>query len=124
MIMRPPGSTRTDTLLPYTPLFLPGPAGTLGAWRARARFVYSRQVLTECDYLIGRDAPSMRVAQVAGQILRSYLASLGALQVPDAPPPAGIAALDADDDLLLGAALAARCDAICTYNVKIGRAHV
>src|SRR3546814_1673610 len=67
---------------------LRGPAGTLGALRARARFVYSRQVLTECDYLIGRDAPSMRVAQVAGQILRSYLASLGALQVPDAPPPA------------------------------------
>src|SRR3546814_17546570 len=99
MLRRPPRSTRTDTLFPYTTLFrsldsnvaltgafnLRGPAGTLGALRARARFVYSRQVLTECDYLIGRDAPSMRVAQVAGQILRSYLASLGALQVPDAP---------------------------------------
>ena len=95
-----------------------GPAGTLGALLGQVSFVYSPQVLAECDYLIWRDAPSPRVAQAASHALLSYLASLRALQVPDASPPAGVAALDAGDNVLLGAALAAKSKAICTYNVK------
>jgi hypothetical protein len=38
--------------------------------------------------------------------------------MPDASPPEGITTLDEGDHLLLGAAFAAKCDAICTYNVK------
>lgn len=95
-----------------------GPAGTLGALLGRVSFVYSPQVLAECDYLIGRDAPSTVVAQAAAHAVRSYLASVRALQVPDALPPAGVAALDAGDHALLGAALAAKSDALCTYNIK------
>ena len=38
--------------------------------------------------------------------------------MPDASPPEGITTLDESDHLLLGAAFAAKCDAICTYNVK------
>src|SRR3546814_9617018 len=39
MMLRPPRSTRTDTLLPYTSLFRPRRAGTLGraAYRERDR---------------------------------------------------------------------------------------
>lgn len=95
-----------------------GPAGTLGALLGRVSFVYSPQILAECDYLIARDAPSTRVAQAAAHAVRSYLASLRALQVPDAFPPAGIAALDAGDHALLGAALASKSVALCTYNIK------
>lgn len=95
-----------------------GPAGTLAALLGRAAFVYSPQVLAECDYLIGRDAPTPGVAQAAQHRIRAYLAALRASQVSNAAPPVGVAALDADDNLLLGAALAAQSSAICTYNVK------
>jgi predicted nucleic acid-binding protein len=108
-----------DSNVVLTGAFNPrGPAGSLRALHTQASFIYSHDVISECDYLIGRDAPNTWVAQVARRILRTYLSSLEALQMPDAPPPAGITAFDADDQQLLGAALAARCDAICTYNVK------
>lgn len=95
-----------------------GPAGTLAALFGRATFVFSPQVLAECDYLIERDAPTQLVAQVVQNATRSYLNVLGALQVPDVAPPQGITALDDGDSMLLGAALSAQADAICTYNVK------
>lgn len=96
-----------------------GPAGTLADLLGRgATFVFSQQVLSECDYLIERDAPTSYVAKVIKSLIRSYLDALGALQVPDVAPPQGIDALDADDSMILGAALSAQADAICTYNVK------
>jgi len=95
-----------------------GPAGTLCALLGRATFVFSPQVLAECDYLIERDAPTPLLARVVQNVTRSYLHALGALQVPDVAPPEGITALDPDDSMLLGAALSAQADAICTYNVK------
>jgi hypothetical protein len=80
--------------------------------------MFSKRVLAECDYLIQRDAPTPLVAQEVQDLTRSYLEALGALQVPDVAPPHGITALDDDDSVLLGAALSARADVICTYNVK------
>lgn len=95
-----------------------GPAGTLAALLGQATFIFSPQVLAECDYLIERDAPTRLVAQVVQNATRSYLNALGALQVPDVAPPQGITALDDGDNMLLGAALSAQANAICTYNVK------
>jgi predicted nucleic acid-binding protein len=95
-----------------------GPARALAALIGRATFVFSPQVLAECDYLIRRDAATPLVAQVVQKTIRSFLEALGALQVPDVPPPQGVSALDDGDSMLLGAALSAQADTICTYNVK------
>ncbi len=108
-----------DTNIVLTGAFNPrGPAGCLVTIIDRVTFVYSPQVLQECDYLVERDAPTSTVAQWAKNATRSYLSDLRALQVPDNEPPQGIAALDPDDRMLLGAALSAKAEAICTYNVK------
>src|SRR3546814_7151978 len=38
MIRRPPRSTRTDTLFPYTTLFRSGPCRTAAGWQVRAQW--------------------------------------------------------------------------------------
>lgn len=95
-----------------------GPAAKLGALQGHVSFIYSDKVLHECLYLIQRDAPSAAAQHAAEQDVRSYLANLRALQVPDALPPHGIDALDEGDQLILGAALASKSDVLCSYNIK------
>lgn len=95
-----------------------GPAGTLQALLGQATFIFSPQVLAESNYLIERDAPTPLIARKVQNLTQSYLHTLGALQVPDVMPPQGITSLDEGDSMLLGAALSAKADAICTYNVK------
>src|SRR3546814_12703097 len=53
MIRRPPRSTRTDTLFPYTPLFRSYPALRLRRTRASAwsRDLYRETVLTPSDLI-------------------------------------------------------------------------
>src|SRR3546814_1833052 len=76
MIRRPPRSTRTDTLFPYTTLFRSGPrlgAGPLGEHSARLHAGRSRAAARLRLYPAhprrdGRPAP---VAAVAGRGLRS-----------------------------------------------------
>lgn len=108
-----------DTNVVLTGAFNPfGPAGTLIELIEHVEFVYSPRVLDECRYLIQREAPNPQVAQEALSKTQSFLAELSAGIVSDCAPPPGIVALDADDDLLLGAAIAGQANAICTYNVK------
>lgn len=108
-----------DSNVVLTGAFNPqGPAATLGLLLGKVSFIYSDRVLDECLYLIQRDAPSSAVQQAGQQAVRSFLASLRALQVPDASPPPGILALDEGDQLILGAALASKSDVLCSYNIK------
>jgi predicted nucleic acid-binding protein len=108
-----------DSNVVLTGAFNPqGPAATLAALQGQVSFIYSDRVLEECLYLVQRDAPSAAVQQAAEHSVRSYLANLRALQVPDASPPPGIAAFDEGDHLILGAALASKSDALCSYNIK------
>ena len=108
-----------DSNVVLTGAFNPhGPAATLVALQGLVRFIYSDRVWDECIYLIKHYAPTTAVQQAAEQAVRSYLASLRALQVPDASPPLGIAAFDEGDELILGAALASQSDALCSYNIK------
>lgn len=108
-----------DTNVVLTGAFNPrGPAGRLNSIVGRATFVHSPHVLAECDWLIGRYAPSAHVANIARQQLRNYLASLRSILVPDSMPPQGVTAHDSGDDPILGSATAASAKAICTYNVR------
>src|SRR3546814_17829259 len=87
MIPRPPGSTRTDTLLPYTTLFRSGRARRVGSHAPHRRTRPGRDVGVECrpaDHgcaaehvvLDLRDAPAgaVGVAGVAALLLARHLA--------------------------------------------------
>jgi len=95
-----------------------GPAGTLYRLSRKADFLYSAYVLSECDHIVGRDAPGEEMAAFASKQVRDYLASLNSELVEDYAPPAKLKTLDPNDDPVLGAAYAARADVICSYNIK------
>ena len=114
-----PARVFLDTNVVLTGAFIiRGPAGTLGTLSDTIKFLHSPRVLAESDYLISRDAPSGEICDAAKQQVRVFLAQLHSEAVDDCSPPVGISARDPDDNLLLGSAIAANADTICTYNIK------
>src|SRR3546814_8502041 len=63
MIRRPPRSTRTDTLFPYTTLFRSGPGGQARARQAKAhpRIARRRKRLPVGSMAIGRSTRSYKI---------------------------------------------------------------
>lgn len=95
-----------------------GPAGKLDALKHSVKFFHSPHVLNECDFLIQNNAPSTEIRNIASKSVRFFLEKLGSQSVMDCLPPIDVSANDPDDDLILGSAIAANSDVICTYNIK------
>jgi predicted nucleic acid-binding protein len=95
-----------------------GPAGTLEKLVPSATFFHSPQVLAECDGLLLCNAQSDKIRKLAERKVRSFLDRLNSESVLDSLPPKGLSAVGRGDNLILGAAIAANADAICTYNIK------
>lgn len=106
-----------DTNVVLTGALYPnGPAGSLSRLSDTVSFLHSQYVLEECDHLLCRDAPSELVGCASTQI-DEYLKELDSKLVSECPPPDGAATNDEKDDPILGAAMAAKADLICTYNL-------
>jgi predicted nucleic acid-binding protein len=95
-----------------------GPAGTLSKLANSVQFLHSPLVLEECNNLVSRDAQSTLIYEAAMGQIHSFLTRLGSEVVDNRLPPPGVSAKDRDDELILGAAIAAKADTICTYNIR------
>src|SRR3546814_17523605 len=81
MIRRPPRSTRTDTLFPYTTLFRSGQADLYAAFRGLFRRDQGRAVRGDDDRLSGDRQPAVEIRR-AGPLWQGK-ARAAALPVPD-----------------------------------------
>src|SRR3546814_8070303 len=83
MIRRPPRSTRTDTLVPYTTLFRSHRVGHAGADRAGADAIDRDPLLAEIDRQPARQAGDAGLGRDIGRVARRRAQSLGRGDVDD-----------------------------------------
>src|SRR3546814_5344239 len=84
MIRRPPRSTRTDTLVPYTTLFRSHRVGHAGADRAGADAIDRDPLLAEIDRQPARQAGDAGLGRDIWRVARRRAQSLGRGDVDDA----------------------------------------
>src|SRR3546814_6754297 len=82
MIRRPPSSTRTDTLFPYTTLFRSRPAGRADHSRSRVCAIRPRRIAA-----IDANRPRWSAQAPATQAPRATASASCGLQSHDQPPP-------------------------------------
>src|SRR3546814_9272820 len=127
MIRRPPRSTRTDTLFPYTTLFRSGPgeglARFIGSHSVSADFVdHFRTTAAEFDY--GWEARWIReegYAKLAGEAVSGLLAAQGLSGLDIAHFAAAIPAKGAAGALAAKAGIAA--DAVARKSTRLNSSH-
>lgn len=99
-------------------LYQYGFSGKLISFVEKVTFLHSPHVLKECNNLISRDAPTDKIKTMALTAIDSFLGRLQSTSVEDHELPNGLSANDPDDNLILGSAIAANADVLCTYNIK------
>src|SRR3546814_19341227 len=86
MIRRPPRSTRTDTLFPYTPLFRSGAAGTGQALRWRRNAIALVTAIVDLSGAWDLNRVTRTLSDFADTALDEAIATAFAERVPDAEP--------------------------------------
>lgn len=95
-----------------------GPASRLWKFGASVTYLHSPQVLRECMSLIESQAHTGADCDDARRLVIDYLGNLRSRLVPDSVAPEGTHSPDPDDNHIIGSALAAGADLICTYNLR------
>src|SRR3546814_9943584 len=121
MIRRPPRSTRTDTLFPYTTLFRSLHDDLLGGLRGDAAEVDGRQVID--DEVAGLDARLARLGVLGEDLRELVLHRVGDLAVAAQAHLAGLA-VDFGADVVFVPVLGAAGLRNGLLHRPIGRAHV
>lgn len=108
-----------DSNVVLTGAFNPsGLAGKLNRLVGTGEFLYSQHVLNECTRALKRARPTKEQFEGLKQQIANYLDDVEAERVEDQNPPVGVSANHLGDDPILGASIAAKAEAICTYNLK------